>query len=157
MAPHDNSIAAEPLAEFLAALQGSADIEEISQDEYFVYLKVNAARLVAVMQGLLNEWGMNYLANLSAVDYEHVFELVYHLYAIPDNGRKIAVKVRVPRDMPQVPSLISVFPSADWQEREAYDLMGISFSGHPNLVRILLPDDFVGHPLRKDFGKEAGQ
>lgn len=139
----------------MAALQGSAGIEEVRQDEFFVYLKVNASRLVEVMQSLCNDWGLNYLANLSAVDYEQEFEVIYHLYAIPDNGRKIAVKVRVPRQQAQVPSLLEVFPTADWQEREAYDLMGISFSGHPNLVRILLPDDFNGHPLRKDFRKEA--
>lgn len=155
MTSHDDFSSGGAVVELVAALQGSADIEDISQDEFFVYLKVSASRLVAVMQSLCNDWGMNYLANLSAIDYDEEFEVIYHLYAIPDNGKKIAVKVRAPRRQAQVPSLVSVFPTADWQEREAYDLMGISFSGHPNLVRILLPDDFSGHPLRKDFRKEA--
>lgn len=154
MTSHDNSIGVGA-AELMAALRQLAGIDEISQDEFFVYLQVDVSRLVSVMRSLLNDWGMNYLANLSAVDYDSEFEVVYHLYAIPDNGKKIAVKVRVPRQQPQVPSLVTVFPTADWQEREAFDLMGISFSGHPNLVRILLPDDFSGHPLRKDFRKEA--
>lgn len=139
----------------MAALQGSLDIQEISNDEFFAYMTVSAAQLTQLMHTLLNDWGMNYLANLSAVDYDSEFEVVYHLYAIPDNGRKIAIKVRVPRHNPELPSLVSIFPTADWQEREAFDLMGIHFSGHPNLVRILLPDDFNGHPLRKDFRKEA--
>jgi NADH-quinone oxidoreductase subunit C len=154
MTSHDNSIGVGA-AELMAALRQLAGIDEISQDEFFVYLQVDVSRLVSVMRSLLNDWGMNYLANLSAVDYDSEFEVVYHLYAIPDNGKKIAVKVRVPHQQAQVPSLVTVFPTADWQEREAFDLMGISFSGHPNLVRILLPDDFSGHPLRKDFRKEA--
>jgi len=77
------------------------------------------------------------------------FAINYHLLAIPD-GRRARVQVWVDEDEP-VPSVISVWPTADWHEREAWDLMGIRIEGHPNLTRILLEDDWEGHPLRKDY------
>jgi NADH-quinone oxidoreductase subunit C len=92
----------------------------------------------------------DFLSDLTGVEYEDRFEVVYHLYSIPHSHR-LRVKVPLKRDNPTVPSVISVWPTADWHEREAYDLLGITFSGHPNLVRILMPDDFEGHPLRKDY------
>ncbi|MDD4170878.1 MAG: NADH-quinone oxidoreductase subunit C [Syntrophomonas sp.] len=128
---------------------------EISGDSFFSYIKVGPADILPLMQSLREQIGMNYLANLTAVDYTEEFEVVYHLYAIPDNGLKLVVKTRVPRDEAVLPSISAIYPTADWQEREAFDLMGIRFSGHPNLVRVLLPDDFQGHPLRKDFKKEG--
>ncbi len=67
----------------------------------------------------------------------------------------LAVKVVVPRDRPHIPSVADVWPAAEWHEREAYDMMGIVFDGHPNLTRILCPDDWVGHPLRKDYAFPA--
>lgn len=126
---------------------------EITDDAFFTCLRVTPAALTGLMQELRDQMGMNYLADLTAVDYKEEFEVVYHLYAIPDNGRKLVVKTRVVRDKAELPSMIDLYPTVDWQEREAYDLMGISFSGHPNLIRVLLPDDFEGHPLRKDFRK----
>ncbi len=141
------------MAELAAALNERFKPLEVSYDQYFAYLKIEPGALPAVMPSLYDDWGMNYLGNLDAVDYGEEFEVVYHLYGIPAHDKKIAVKVRVPRQNPSVPSLIAIYPTADWQEREAYDLMGIQFTDHPNLVRVLLPDDFSGHPLRKDFGK----
>lgn len=128
---------------------------EVFLDGYFTVLKVRPADLLLLMEYLRDQVGMNYLANLTATDLKEEFEVTYHLYAIPDNGLKTAVKTRCPRDQAEIPSVFAVYPTADWQEREAYDLMGISFQGHPNLVRVLLPDEFVGHPLRKDFRKEV--
>ena len=78
------------------------------------------------------------------------FDVVYHLYSIALNHR-LRVKVGVDEDDPSVPSLTGLWPAADWGEREAYDLYGIKFTGHPNLTRILTPDDWQGHPLRKDY------
>jgi NADH-quinone oxidoreductase subunit C len=92
----------------------------------------------------------DFLSDLTGVEYADRFEVVYHLYSIPHSHR-LRVKVRLERDNPTAPSVTSVWPTADWHEREAYDLLGITFSGHPNLVRILMPDDFEGHPLRKDY------
>ena len=128
---------------------------EISSDAFFTYLRISSAEILSLMQTLREQYGMNYLANLTAVDYVEEFEVVYHLYAIPDNGLKLVVKTRVSREKAELPSVYSIYPTVDWQEREVFDLMGIRFSGHPNLIRVLLPDDFVGHPLRKDFKKEG--
>ena len=77
------------------------------------------------------------------------FAMNYHLLAIPD-GRRLRVQAWLDEDAP-VPSVVSVWPTADWHEREAFDLMGIRIEGHPNLTRLLLDDDWEGHPLRKDY------
>lgn len=103
------------------------------------------------------EFYFDFLSNITAVDYhpEDRFEVVYHLSSIPYQTQ-VVLKVRLQHDrsletLPEVPSLAEVWRTADWHEREAFDLMGIFFSGHPDLRRILLPDDWVGYPLRKDY------
>ena len=94
----------------------------------------------------------DYLVDLTALDYlgdETRFCMVYHLYSHP---KKSFIRVRCGvAEGESVPSVISVWRTADWMEREVYDLFGIDFSDHPNLKRILLPDDWHGHPLRKDY------
>jgi len=93
----------------------------------------------------------DYLTNLTAVDYVDYFEVVYHLISLKHN-RSLVLKTRChDRDKPVVPSVVNLWRSADFQEREAYDLMGIIFDGHPNLKRLLLWEGFVGHPLRRDY------
>lgn len=77
-------------------------------------------------------------------------EVIYNLYSIPFNTH-LMLKVVVPRDNPEVPSVTIVYKTADWHEREAFDLFGIRFTGHPDLRRILLPADWEGYPLRKDY------
>ncbi len=96
--------------------------------------------------------GMDLCHSLTAVDYIHEgrFELVIHLFRLADQAR-VVVKAEIPRDDPKLPTVSDVWPTAEWHEREAFDLLGIEFTGHPDLRRILLKDDFVGHPLRKDF------
>lgn len=83
-------------------------------------------------------------------------EIAYNLYSIPYN-HKLTLKVTFPRSLdalPKVPSVSSVWRTADWHEREAFDLMGIEFTGHADLRRILLPEDWQGHPLRKDYQEQ---
>jgi len=93
----------------------------------------------------------DYLTNLTAVDYVDYFEVVYHLISLKSN-HSLVLKTRChDRDKPVVPSVVNLWRSADFQEREAYDLMGIIFDGHPNLKRLLLWEGFVGHPLRRDY------
>ncbi len=121
-----------------------------TKDQFFTVLSIDKMELSALMLKLRDDYGFNHLADLSSVDYGEEFEVVYHLYSIPANN-KVCVKTRVPRNAAEVDSLVDVWATADWQEREVYDLMGIKFKGHPNLIRVLLPDDFTGHPLRKDF------
>jgi len=95
----------------------------------------------------------NFLSLLCGVDYfprKPRFEVVYHLYSFQYN-RRIRIKVPCDGDPPVVPTVIPLWPTANWHERETYDLLGIHFQGHPDPRRILLPDDWEGHPLRKDY------
>lgn len=98
----------------------------------------------------------DYLSDLTAVDYEEEgFQVVYHLLSIGSEAdrtsRKLVVKISVPRDNPRTASVVHVWPTANFHEREVYDLMGVVFDGHPDLRRILMREDWIGHPLRKDY------
>jgi len=93
----------------------------------------------------------DYLTAVSGVDYLDCFEVVYHLTSIEHN-HSLVLKARCyDRDNPTLPSVVGLWRTADFQEREIYDLLGVSFAGHPNLKRIALWEGFEGHPLRKDF------
>lgn len=105
------------------------------------------------------ELAFDYLSDLTAVDYEDDgFQIVYHLIAIGVKAtnvhRKLVVKIDVPRDNPHLPTAVDVWPTANFHEREVYDMMGVIFEGHPDLRRILMREDWVGHPLRKDYVDE---
>jgi len=92
----------------------------------------------------------DFLSCVSGVDYDNHMEVVYQFYSIPlDNY--LMLKVKTNRQEPSVISVKQLWNTADWHEREAFDLLGIRFEGHPNLTRILLQDEWVGHPLRKDY------
>jgi len=98
-----------------------------------------------------------FLADITAVDkfpIEPRFELNYHLLSLERRAR-LRLKVRVSGQDAVVPSVVSVWPAANWHEREAFDLMGVRFEGHPDLTRILMPDDWEGFPLRKDYPVEG--
>ena len=97
-------------------------------------------------------FALDYLSFVTGVDYpeQKRIEVVYHLFS-SQHRHELLLKVRVPRDDPRVESVTSIWRGADWHEREAYDLLGIVFEGHPNLRRIMMTDDWVGHPLRKDY------
>jgi len=96
------------------------------------------------------ELAFDYLSVLVGIDHETHLEVYYHFDSY-QKGHRLAVRVKADREQATVPSVTDIWPGADWPEREAYDLVGIRFAGHPNLKRILLPDDWVGHPLRKDY------
>ena len=97
------------------------------------------------------ELKLNYLNSILAVDFIEYFQMVYRLTSFEHNHSAV-IKARVyGREAPTIPSVVSVWQGADLQEREIWDLMGVSFSGHPNLKRLMLWDGFPGHPLRKDF------
>lgn len=104
----------------------------------------------------LYAYGFNYLQCQGGYDLGPGQELVsfYHLIKVSDNAdqpQELRVKVFLPRDNPQVPSVYWIWKAADWQERETYDMYGIVYQGHPNLKRILMPEDWLGWPLRKDY------
>ena len=93
----------------------------------------------------------DYLVNLTGVDYLDYLEVVYHLASLKHN-HSLVLKTRCyDREQPTVPSVTPIWQGADFQEREAYDLLGIRFEGHPNMKRIFLWDGFQGHPLRRDY------
>jgi NADH-quinone oxidoreductase subunit C len=134
-------------------------------------VRVEPGELLAKLAALRAE-GCSMLLDIGGVDYlerEPRFDVVYHLLALPTKPatlaevgrpRRVRVLAGVPGDNPTLPSAVGLWPSADWAEREIYDLFGIVFSGHPNLKRIQMPDDWEGHPLRKDYplrgpGREA--
>ncbi len=100
------------------------------------------------------EFSMDHLKDLCGVDYmgkrETRFEVVYHLYSI-EHRHMLRLKAPVPEDDPKIPSVTPIWRGADWHERECYDMFGIVFEGHPDLRRVLLPEDWEGHPLRKDY------
>jgi NADH-quinone oxidoreductase subunit C len=97
-----------------------------------------------------DELRCDYLRNVSGVDYETYMEVVYYPLNM-DRRETYCMKVRTDRELPSVASATPVWETANWNEREIFDLLGIDFPGHPNLVRIMMPDDWVGHPLRKDY------
>jgi len=128
------------------------------QDRVIAYgeltILVESARIVEVVAKLRDDPALRFVSfiDLCGADYpgrERRFDVVYHLLS-PHHNRRIRVKVQADEVTP-VPSIIEVFPCANWFEREAYDLYGILFSGHPDLRRILTDYGFEGHPLRKDF------
>ncbi|MFB0516035.1 MAG: NADH-quinone oxidoreductase subunit C [Candidatus Neomarinimicrobiota bacterium] len=124
-------------------------IIESSQD----YLVVKPDSLLAVATFLKDTPGLdfNYLNFITAIDYYDHFEVVYQLTSLEHN-HSLVIKTRCyDRENPVLPSVVSLWQGADFQEREIYDLMGIRFEGHPNMKRIFLWEGFPGHPLRKDY------
>ncbi|GMR63724.1 NADH-quinone oxidoreductase subunit C [Bacillus sp. MN7755] len=115
-------------------------------------LVVDSAKYYEVMESLRFHEGLafDYMSELHATDFVTHMEVYVHLFSY---GKKqsVAVKVKLDREAPQVESVTALWKGADWPERETYDLLGIVFKGHPNLSRILMPDDWIGHPLRKDY------
>ncbi|HEY3248742.1 MAG TPA: NADH-quinone oxidoreductase subunit C [bacterium] len=98
------------------------------------------------------EFGLSYLSFVSGIDRPEAgdIEVLYHLYSL-ERRDELVLKVRVKRDQASVPSVTSIWNGANWHEREAYDLLGITFEGHPDLRRIMMTEDWIGHPLRKDY------
>jgi NADH-quinone oxidoreductase subunit C len=116
-------------------------------------LVVKSESLISVATFLKETPGLDfdYLTSVTGIDYNDYFEVVYHLTSMKHN-HSLVLKTRCyDREEPMLPSVVSLWRGADFQEREIYDLMGISFDGHPNLKRIFLWEGFPGHPLRKDY------
>lgn len=113
---------------------------------------VNVARFLRDTRGLV----YNYLSDISAVDYypdadrPGRFGVVVHLYSMIYN-RRIAIKTYLQEDDPSMPTLTVLWPAANWLEREIFDMMGITFIGHPDMRRVLMPADWDGHPMRRDY------
>jgi NADH-quinone oxidoreductase subunit C len=113
-------------------------------------------QIVAAALYLRDTLGYAFLSDIAVVDYlaDGVFELGYRFYHVA-GGPSLVLKLRVPREQPEVPALTPTWPGANFHEREAFDLYGIVFTGHPFLRRIYLWDEFEGFPMRKDFPKQG--
>ena len=141
--------------ELIAQELRDADADGVLDTVFFrdqAALLVAPAAVPATLEHLRGK-GFRFLASVHGVDYfpeEPRLGVHYELLDMHEVDR-ITVKVRVPTDAPNVPSVTEAWPTADHQEREVYDMFGIVFRGHPNLVRILMEDDWEGHPLRKDY------
>jgi NADH-quinone oxidoreductase subunit C len=121
------------------------------------YFKVKADSWLEVATLLRDdpELRFDFMNNITAVDWikQSRIDVVYHLWSY-SKSHGLVVKIELPRDKPQVPSVTPLWPAADWNEREQFDLVGVEFMGHPDLRRIMLPDDWVGYPLRKDYKEQ---
>jgi NADH-quinone oxidoreductase subunit C len=137
----------------------------ITFDEAVIYTVVDRGEitfhvapehLIAFMTRMRDEPGLRFeiCTGVSGVHYPHMvgaeFHAVWHLLSITHN-RMVRVEVSASAEHPHVPSIVSVYPADDWHERETFDMFGIVFDGHPGLTRILMPDDWPGHPQRKDY------
>lgn len=134
------------------------DVGPLSEPKMDAFAVVKAERIVEVCQHLKTTPGLDfdYLEDETAIDWpkRNVIEIVYVAISLK-HRHLIKLKVEADRANPVVPSIQGVWKAANWLEREVYDLFGVTFTGHPDLRRVMLPDDWVGHPLRKDY-QEAG-
>lgn len=151
------AVYANPVEEATAVLkQKFPDLVTNDPRPGYSGLVVHPEKLADVATALRDELGFNYLSSITGVDLieEGKLEAVYHFYSIEKGGSAVVLHVQTNRQEACIPSLTPIWPGADFQEREAWDLIGIRFEGHPDLRRILTWDGFDGHPLRKDW-KEA--
>ena len=144
----------EPLIPKVREALGAAVVDSHAQagDETIVVARESWLEVHRILHGR-PEFAFDFLMDLTCVDYlseEVRFEVVSHLYASKPNHR-LRVKARVPENDPTIASLTPLWRSANWLEREAYDMFGVRFTDHPDLRRILMYPEFVGHPLRKDY------
>lgn len=132
---------------------GFARVSLAQTDQLIIEIGVD--KLEALMKGLASHPKLyfDHLSCITAIDINSGFELVYNLYSYPFN-LQVAVKVLLEKEQPSAPTMSHIWRTANWHEREAFDLFGIHFTNHPDLRRILLPADWLGHPLRKDYQQQ---
>ncbi|GAA1736565.1 NADH-quinone oxidoreductase subunit C [Luedemannella helvata] len=138
------------------AYPGFADaIEAVVVDRGELTLHIKPERVLEVATIMRDNPALRFelCSSVSGVDYlgaARRLHVVYHLTSLTFR-RRVRLEAAVPAEDPRLPSVTSIYPTADWQERETYDMFGVVFEGHPNLTRILMPDDWEGHPQRKDY------
>ena len=145
-------VTAEEVLEGIRGQFGAAVREGEARDR-MVYLIADGARIFDICRAL-HSMGFEYLNCLSGVDWKDHFEVVYNLSSLRF-PTKVHLRATTSHEDPRVRSVVSLWKTANWHEREAWDLLGIRFEGHPDHRRILLPEDWVGQPLRKDYVDEG--
>ena len=154
------SAALKDLGDHIAAVQETAVRDTVVANGELT-ITIHRDRIVDMLRFLRDDPTCRFttLIDICGVDWPgdaERFEVVYHLLA-PETLARVRVKARVPADAPEASSVCAIWPAANWMEREVFDLYGIRFAGHPDLRRLLLYDEFEGHPLRKDYPKTRRQ
>jgi NADH-quinone oxidoreductase subunit C len=145
------------VAKLIAWNPSAVEGAKFDRDEMSIYLERSSVREACVLLRDDPDCSFNFLADVTAVDRfpsEPRFEVVYHLLSIPKRER-VRLKVCLASGSPTLESVTSVWPAANYFEREVFDLFGVRFAGHPYLRRLLMPEDWEGHPLRKDYPVEG--
>jgi NADH-quinone oxidoreductase subunit C len=143
---------AERLRQTVVERFGQDAVEEAGAAHHKPMLRIQNERWLDVVDYLRThpDWRLNYVECMAGTDYPSYIEVVIFVQST-ELGHFVCLKTRTGRERASVPSLVSVYPGVNWEEREIYDLLGVEFRGHPDLRRIMLDDDFEGHPLRKDY------
>ena len=147
----------DAIADALEAAVGTGGIERVVVDRGELTFVVAREQLPAVARALRDDPDLRFELCLSVSGVHFPAEsgkelhVVYHLMSVTHGGRRIRLEVTAPDADPHIPSVVAVYPAADWHERETWDMFGVIFDGHPALTRILMPDDWPGHPQRKDY------
>lgn len=150
----------DPITQRLRAWdpQAVADVLEFRGERTLVVPRSHLRRVAELLHDA-PDLAFNFLSDVTGVDrfpVEPRFELNYHLLSIPHRAT-LRLRVHANGNDPVVPSVTPVWPTANWHEREIFDLFGVRFEGHPDLRRIVMPEDWEGHPLRKDYPVEGGR
>ena len=145
------------IAKLLAWNPAAVEGAKFDRDEMTIYIERSCLREACVLLCHNPDCPFNFLSDVTCVDWfpsEPRFEVVYHLLSIPKKER-VRLKVRLRSGSPALDSVTSVWPAANYFEREVFDLFGVRFTSHPYLRRLLMPEDWEGHPLRKDYPVEG--
>ncbi len=143
----------ETLQEFPIAVAIASAVTTGKYDRGELTLEIDPTRIVEICRTLKHDLDFVRMSDLTAVDRypeEPRFEIIYHLHSLSRNER-IRLKCRIGGGKPEIDSVTSVWRGANWYEREVFDLFGVSFRNHPDMRRIMMPDHWEGHPLRKDY------
>jgi NADH-quinone oxidoreductase subunit C len=145
------------VARLLRSNRGAIRGVKFDREEMTISVERSEIRQVCALLRDDRNCPFNYLSDITCVDWypsEPRFEVIYHLLSMP-NRERVRLKVGLTGEMPTVESVTSVWPGANYFEREVYDLFGVRFAGHPYLRRLLMPENWEGHPLRKDYPVEG--
>jgi NADH-quinone oxidoreductase subunit C len=160
--PDPRTIAAKELAEHIratvAASLGDDVVEEAGAAQYKPMLRIRKDRWVETIDLLRKHeaWRLNYIELMAGTDYKDYLEVVTFIQST-ELGHFVLLKTRTDKENPEIPSIVGIHPGVNWEEREIYDLLGVKFTNHPDLRRIMLWEGFKGHPLRKDYTPWEGE
>lgn len=143
---------ADEIKAVLIAKLGASAVVETGAAHFTPMLLIDRGKWSDAVTALRDDpaWDLNYLECMAGTDYPEYIEVVVYLQST-ELGHFVCMKTRTPRDGAQVPSLAPIYPVANWEEREIFDLLGVTFTGHPDMRRIMMWEEFEGHPLRKDY------